>query len=563
MSHTPDLLHLEPQTQIDRDLIADLLEIAFMGREIGERLDRALAPRSPSGGWCREFFADDLFLAELVAHGFTLVSGGKEYRVNRPALVRALSDPPSTVEGVRFRQEILRELDGSDDLRGKANALYRDLAGLAGLLRLPGQQARIDLNAFRLEVLKQAKSVVDRMAADFSDATSGLRRLHDWACELRETDEWKELESLLDYEGHLASLRFDIRIGATGRITGLELLGLAENRTNRFYEPPWRRLKRRVAFLFRGYTWDANRVVSRLVEQVFTRIAPRLTMVLELVGHLEFYLAAFELREKARSVGLEMSLPVVEASGDLVLRGLFNPLLLRQGVPVACELEPFSEASVTVVTGPNSGGKTRLLQGLALAQLLGQSGLFVPAAEARLRVVPGLFVSLIQRESVDQDEGRLGRELLRIRAILDALEPGGMVVFDELCSGTNPSEGIEVFGVVLRLLEKMAPVGFICTHFLDYARELEAERPVAGMRFLQVEVDQRERSTYQFVGGVAETSLAASIARRLGVTFEEMSEAIDRRLLSTELQEGNPGDAGSRETSPGDTQGPRDRHSAG
>ena len=101
------------------------------------------------------------------------------------------------------------------------------------------------------------------------------------------------------------------------------------------------------------------------------------------------------------------------------------------------------------------------------------------------------------------------------------------------------------------------------SHFLDYARELEAERPVAGMRFLQVEVDQRERSTYQFVGGVAETSLAASIARRLGVTFEEMSEAIDRRLLSTELQEGNPGDAGSRETSPGDTQGPRDRHSAG
>lgn len=530
MSHTPDLLHLEPRSSIDRDLIADLLEIAFMGREIGERLDRALAPRTPTGGWRREFFADDLFLADLVAHGFTLTSDGKEFRVNRPSLVRALSDPPATVEAVRFRQEILRELDQNADLRDRTHALYRDLAGLAGLLRLPGQQARIDLNAFRLDVLKQAKRVVDRMAADFTGATSGLSRLHQWAVELRASDEWRQLESLLDYEGRLATLRVDVRIGASGRITGLELLGLAENRTNRFYEPPWRRLRRRLAFLLRGYRWDGFQVVSRLVEQVFSAIAGRLTMALELVGHLEFYLAAFELRDKARAAGLEMTLPDIRRAGTMALTGLFNPLLLRQGTPVPCDLEPFPERSVTVVTGPNSGGKTRLLQGLALAQLLGQSGLFVPAARARLRVVPGLFVSLIQRESVDQDEGRLGRELLRIRSILEALEPGGMVVFDELCSGTNPSEGIEVFGVVLRLLEKMAPMGFICTHFLDYARELEDEPPIAGMRFLQVEVDQAERSTYQFVGGVAETSLAASIAKRLGVTFEEMSEAIDRRV---------------------------------
>jgi DNA mismatch repair protein MutS2 len=212
---------------------------------------------------------------------------------------------------------------------------------------------------------------------------------------------------------------------------------------------------------------------------------------------------------------------------------LFNPLLLQtQGPPVSCDVQPQSNAPVTVVTGPNSGGKTRLLQALGLAQLLGQSGLYVPAAQARLPLASSMFASLVHQDGADLTEGRLGTELLRIRTLFQGVDPGAVVLIDELCSGTNPSEAAEIISMVLRLLRKLSPHAFITTHFLDIAKNLEDEPPIDDLEFLQVEIDERQASTYQFVSGVATTSLAVGTAQRLGVDFERLARAIEERSRS-------------------------------
>jgi DNA mismatch repair protein MutS2 len=170
--------------------------------------------------------------------------------------------------------------------------------------------------------------------------------------------------------------------------------------------------------------------------------------------------------------------------------------------------------------------------------LLAQSGCFVPAKSAKLRRVPSLVVSLIQETKADQSEGRLGMELLRIRALFEELGPGAMVILDELCSGTNPSEGEEIFELVVSSLSRLRPQAFITTHFLTFAGRLERERKVDGLRFLQVELDHAHKPTYQFVAGVATTSLAGRAAARLGVTRDELSELIDRNTLRAGAQAG-------------------------
>lgn len=104
-----------------------------------------------------------------------------------------------------------------------------------------------------------------------------------------------------------------------------------------------------------------------------------------------------------------------------------------------------------------------------------------------------------------------------------------MLIMDELCSGTNPSEAEEIVLMVLQLLERLKPVALITTHFLGFGRRLRDEQPVANLRFLPVDLNNEQRSTYQFVPGVAETSLAAHTAKRLGVTFEELSALVDEQ----------------------------------
>ena len=75
--------------------------------------------------------------------------------------------------------------------------------------------------------------------------------------------------------------------------------------------------------------------------------------------------------------------------------------------------------SVCVVTGPNSGSKTRLLQALGLAQLFGQGGFYVCARSDRVPLLLGMFFSVIEHEAAEPSEGRLGRELERIKTMFD------------------------------------------------------------------------------------------------------------------------------------------------
>ena len=278
-----------------------------------------------------------------------------------------------------------------------------------------------------------------------------------------------------------------------------------------------------------GYEFSRKEVVNRVVGRAFLQIRSWLRPLLQVVGQLSFYLSAVSFKEQAEALGLEVSLANIEAGNTLRLEGLFNPLLFRLGKPVPNEVVADLPETIMIITGPNSGGKTRLLQAVGLAQLLGQSGIYTPAATSDLPLLDGLFASITERATVDQAEGRLGTELLRIRELFEAASPRSMLIMDELCSGTNPSEAEEIVLMVLQLLERLNPVALITTHFLGFGRRLRDEQPVANLRFLQVDLNKDQRSTYQFVPGVAETSLAAHTAQRLGVTFEELSALVNEQ----------------------------------
>jgi DNA mismatch repair protein MutS2 len=182
-----------------------------------------------------------------------------------------------------------------------------------------------------------------------------------------------------------------------------------------------------------------------------------------------------------------------------------------------------------VITGPNSGGKTRLLQALGLCQMMAQSGMFAPAASATLSLTEGMFVSLIHEVHADAKEGRLGTELLRIRRLFEKLSVGSLVLLDELCSGTNPSEGEEIFELVVALLAEVRPLAFISTHFLQFAARLAKQARSDVLEFLQVELDVKLEPTYKFIPGVASTSLAQKTAERLGVTRVALQQLVQQR----------------------------------
>ncbi len=529
----PDLLHREPRLMLDSRAVHELLDLGFVGKDVRADFDAVLnrVPKS-GGGFDPELFAEDLFLRELVRHNFVLEIQGYRYPVHADFLFRVLSDPPLELAAVTFRQDILRELDADPQVLAHSEKLYLELASLLAMLKSPDHAVYLDINSFRLDVLRQSKGIIDFMAASFATCSSGLARLGQAGVAIQASEEYAVLAALLDHEAHLVTLKLDVQLAGDGQIRSLDILEIVENRSNRFYLRPLRRWLRKLQLLlFHGFLPSNRELINSLLQEVFDRVSPALIPLVQLLGQLEFYLGSRGFRVRAQRRGLAMTLAGFTAESPLAIAQIFNPLLLDlPQPPVPTSIANAGNPAITVLTGPNSGGKTRLLQAIGLAQLLGQSGLYVPAAAANLPLVSGLAVSLIERETADQAEGRLGREMIRIRKVFASLRPPALVIFDELCSGTNPSEGIEIFLLVLRLLERFGAVAFLSTHFLEFARGLALQPEVAGLEFLQVEVDAAQRSTYQFIPGVATSSLAALTAERLGVTFDELVATIVKRL---------------------------------
>jgi DNA mismatch repair protein MutS2 len=536
----PDLMCSEPAVRVNVGALRTALVFAFAAGGTPEVFDDLIAvARLPASTWDRSDFARDIYLDDLVTRCLPLRIGGKSFPMCTRYAARVLSEPPSLRADVDTRRRVLAELASSPARRAELEKVYLAIVRLRGLLctaRALSQRGR------RIEVLRAAREAFETLAGSFVGATSALSRLRDFGGEVVAGEAHERLVQLLDHDDHQGSLDLRVRVGADGEVRAMQIVAVREDTGNPFHVGPLRRFLVRLVLFFRGWRTTRDEVAERLLSEVFAGIEDSVALLFQLLGDIEPYLASLGLRDRALAEGLPMTLPeLVEpprasdpegGEGDegeesgMVLEGLFNPLLLAAGVhPVACDVRA-PAASVVVVTGPNSGGKTRLLQAIAIAQTFAEAGLLAPLRAGRIHRAPGLFASLYEEPRPDAPEGHLGMELLRIRRLFDQLDPGALVVLDELCSGTNPSEGEEIARLVLSLLPELGVQAFVTTHLLQFAARLAAEHPVARIRFLQVELDELERPTYRFVPGVARTSLAAKTAARLGVTREELLERI-------------------------------------
>jgi DNA mismatch repair protein MutS2 len=528
----PDLLSPGDGSGPDPERLTHLLDLAFLGRasagEIDCELDSIPAGSSP---WRQESFVDDLFLAELANSNQHINVDGHRFLAHGPFLTRVLSTPPGDLATIRYRQAILRELEEKPSLAHASEELLTHLYRLLTLLRASRDDARLEPVRFRFDVLAAFRAVVRHMAQEFSDAGSGLQRIHNAGKRISGSDAFENLEALLDHNQKMATLTLQAFIGADGRLRHLEIQSLREAKGNPYYRRPFRRWFDRLRSFYRRYSLGPDELVERLLMGVWQEMAPALVRLIQLICHLELYMVSRNFAAEARSRGLEVCLPTVEDGASLEIRGLFNPLLMAlTDRPVPTDLVLDTVPTISLVTGPNSGGKTRLLQAVGIAQVLAHCRLYTPCERAHIPLVPGLFASIVEVDRADQSEGRLGTELVRLRQLFESVPPGSLVLLDELCSGTNPSEAIEIVDMVLRLLRQMRPVALVTTHFLDFANQLQDRGSSDGLRFLQAEVDEEKGATYRFIPGVASTSLAVGTARRLGVTFDELEGILEARL---------------------------------
>ncbi|MGA2451114.1 MAG: DNA mismatch repair protein [Polyangiaceae bacterium] len=527
MIQFPDLLSFVPSARIDLGVVRQALVFSFAAGGSTEAFDEAVsAMKLPGSTWQPAAFSRDLYVSDLAGRCLAVTIGGQPHPTSVRYVARVLSRPPRDRRDVETRHEILKELSSVSRLREDLERTYLATVRVRSLL---GTTRSLAPRVRRMEILRAVRDGFDVLANSFDGATSALGRLRGFGRDVVKSEAYSRLGALLDHDDAQGCLDLRVRIGADGEVRAMEIVAVRENAENPFHVSVVRRFLTRLGLFVRGYRTTGGEVAERLLSDVFSGLEEPIALLFQVLGDAEVLLGSLGFRDRATDAGLSVSLPDLTVGEGIVIEGLFNPLLLASGTAaVPCDLHAEAGA-VVLVTGPNSGGKTRLLQAVGIAQLFAESGLFVPARGGRLPRATGLFALLFEDARSDQPEGHLGMELLRIRKLFEQIDRGAVVVLDELCSGTNPSEGEEIARLVLSLLPELGVQAFVTTHLLQFAAELARSRSIPSLEFLQVEIDASERPTYRFVPGVARTSLAQRTAERLGVTRGELVEQIERK----------------------------------
>ncbi len=185
-------------------------------------------------------------------------------------------------------------------------------------------------------------------------------------------------------------------------------------------------------------------------------------------------------------------------------------------VPNDCDLSPGRR--VLLLTGPNMAGKSTFLRQNALAVVLAQAGLPVPAKSARIGLVDRLFSRVGGADDLARGRSTFMVEMTETAAFLHQAGPRSLVIVDEIGRGTATLDGLAIAWAVLEALHHRARCRTIfATHFHELA-ELGAELAELSPHAMRVREWKGEVVfLHEVAAGAAGRSWGVQVARLAGV----------------------------------------------
>uniref|UniRef100_A0A8C9B4R7 DNA mismatch repair protein MSH3 n=1 Tax=Phocoena sinus TaxID=42100 RepID=A0A8C9B4R7_PHOSS len=241
--------------------------------------------------------------------------------------------------------------------------------------------------------------------------------------------------------------------------------------------------------------------------------------------------------------------PTLQEERKIIIKNGRHPVIdvllgeQDQYVPNSTNLLGDSER-VMIITGPNMGGKSSYIKQVALITIMAQIGSYVPAEEATIGIVDGIFTRMGAADNIYKGQSTFMEELADTAEIIRKATSQSLVILDELGRGTSTHDGIAIaYATLEHFIRDVKSLTLFVTHYPPVCELEKSYSQQVGnyhMGFLVNEDESKQHPgeedqvpdfvtfLYQITRGVAARSYGLNVAKLADVPGEILKKAASK-----------------------------------
>lgn len=234
-----------------------------------------------------------------------------------------------------------------------------------------------------------------------------------------------------------------------------------------------------------------------------------------------------------RSIYCNLVEPILVNKKCIKIKQSFHPVVVNARLKefILNDIYFDNRNKLFIITGPNMGGKSTYMRQLALTVILSHIGSFVPAKQAIIGNIDGIFTRIGSSDNITLNQSTFMTEMLETSYIVKNSTPNSLILLDEIGRGTSVFDGMSIAWATAIKLYMKGSYTLFATHYFEMTK-LSNILNYCGNLYTTARVhNEKLFLMYKIKKGSVDQSYGIHIAKLAGMETDLINIA-EKKLLS-------------------------------